>query len=89
MLRSTEKFSSLFWICKQEWEAQVTKLVNDIGRFFVNKIDAIRSEIDGHDLDSTNVPNDEVVDDSCPFNTFHLLSDQRNLACQTSRIYDL
>ena len=56
-----------------------TKLVNDIGRFFVNKIDAIRSDIDGHDLDSTNVPNDEVVDDSCTFNSFHLLSDSEVL----------
>ena len=38
-----------------------TKLVDDIGRFFVNKIDAIRSDIDGHDLDSTNVPNEQAL----------------------------
>lgn len=53
--------------------------MNDIGCFFVNKIDVICFDIDGYDLDFINVLNDEVVDDLCIFNSFYFLLDSEVL----------
>ena len=53
-------------------------LANDIGRFFVRKIDRIRSDIEALDIDSSArdaVPDDLVVDDAHTLSTFRPLTE--------------
>ena len=53
-------------------------LANDIGRFFVRKIDRIRSDIEALDIDSSArdaVPDDLVVDDAQTLSTFRPLTE--------------
>ena len=56
-----------------------TNLVNDIGQFFVNKIDTIRSDIEARIVNSSSVPDDVVADEASSFGSFHLLSDSEVL----------
>lgn len=55
------------------------KLVNDIGRFFISKIDSIRSDIEACNVNSNTVLRDLAVDDAHSLNTFQLLSDSEVL----------
>ena len=56
-----------------------TNLVNDIGQFFVNKIDTIHSDIEARIVNSSSVPDDVVADEASSFGSFHLLSDSEVL----------
>ena len=66
---------------KEEWSfpnyQDKSKLVNDIGSFFVRKINRIRSDIDAVDIDLSvrnALPSDQEVDAAHTFHSFQPLS---------------
>jgi len=62
---------------------------NDIGKFFVKKIDRIRSDIEAVDLDQSArdaVPDDLEVDDTQTFRDFQPLTEDNVYGCTYPKV---